>query len=372
MSEKAYERVVIRALKSTIVVSGLSKDEAATLETAWELCLLDPGAGLPSSPTLPEHVTEIRRDPALSWTQFHEDLTRTITHKAIESCRGEYFMFHAAAVADQDSGNAMVLVGKSGTGKSTATRVLGQAFAYLTDETAALSVEGTMITYPKPLSLLTANGIPPKEQYSPASLGLTPLTVNARLTRLVLLERTDERHADPAYWTELPLLTALERLIPESSSLAYLDRGIASLCDLIDSVGGVRVLHYSEAEHLIPFIKEELETPHVDSSGTAARWQLLPVDHDGKAPSESGLYRRALVDDATLVDGAVALLHNEQFTVLDGIGPALWETLERWAHAEELVDKAVQEFGSHAEAQSMVMEALEKLRERGLLERSKL
>ena len=87
-------------------------------------------------------------------------------------------------------GKAYWISGASGTGKTTLTRILGQRFGYLTDETVGLDPVTRWITpYPKPLSLRTREGGFPKREEGPDGLGLLPAHPAPVLTSLILIRR---------------------------------------------------------------------------------------------------------------------------------------------------------------------------------------
>lgn len=72
---------------------------------------------------------------------------------AIESAVGDHVVLHAAAVARD--GRALVLPAAMESGKTTlAAGLIDRGWAYLSDEAAALTLDGTTVrAYPKPLSI---------------------------------------------------------------------------------------------------------------------------------------------------------------------------------------------------------------------------
>ena len=96
-------------------------------------------------------------------------------------------MLHAAAVA-LDDGRVIGFVGPSGRGKTTASQALGRTYGYVTDETLAIRPDGSVVAYPKPLSI----GARPGHEAHRAGLGARPSpgpTGKLRLAALVLLDR---------------------------------------------------------------------------------------------------------------------------------------------------------------------------------------
>lgn len=358
--------VMIRSLLAIIKVSGLSATEALEVRRTWARCLWTPTSSSSDDDT--PHGAEIKRVPGMDWTLFHENLVSEITAFGIASCRGEYFMFHAAALANPRNGNALALVAPSGTGKTTATKILGTTLAYITDETAAISDNLSVLGYPKPLSLYGKSAVRPKHQHSPDELELLATEGDARLTCIAILDRVKDRDLDSAQAVELPLLEALERLIPESSSLSQLPRGLVSLCRLIDSLGGAQIFRYSEAEQLVPLVTSQLEQPRFPHDPKQDDWCEIPLEFSEERPDKAGLYRRVLVDDAVLISDSVAILKDQEFTTLRGLGPVLWQVLEQWTSLETLVKLLSAAFGDHPQAHSIVVENLNDLLERRLVE----
>ena len=68
----------------------------------------------------------------------------------------------------------LALVGPSGTGKTTATRLLATRLGYVSDETVSIDPDGTVAPHPKPLSVVArpTAGRGDKQQLSPDDLGL--------------------------------------------------------------------------------------------------------------------------------------------------------------------------------------------------------
>lgn len=182
-------------------------------------------------------------------------LSPAVTHRAIAARAGELVMLHAAALADPATGATAVLVAPSGTGKTTASRTLGQHFAYLSDETAGITSDGTVLTYRKPLSLI--EGSRTKTQRSPSSLGMLLADVPCHLAAVLLVARDPDHVGEPAV-EKLPTVEALAALAPETSYLNRLPQPLQRLADLCHRVGGVRRVTYREADDLAPHLHDVL------------------------------------------------------------------------------------------------------------------
>jgi hypothetical protein len=132
-------------------------------------------------------------------------LSPAVTTRAIDAMAGEMVMLHAAALADPVSGRTAVLVAASGTGKTTASVTLGKTFAYLTDETAAITREGVVLPYRKPLSIIDGSHL--KKQIAPSELGLRSAGRQGQLAALLVIERDPEHQGEPI----VDLLDTVER-----------------------------------------------------------------------------------------------------------------------------------------------------------------
>src|SRR5215207_3950639 len=150
----------VRALASTVRIEfddSLSTADQESIKAHW-VDLAHDGDGEP------DHVirASVRKQPgsidgayvvrANSPEALAQRITSEITTGAINALRGEALMLHASAVA-LDDGRVVGFVGPSGRGKTTAAEVLGRAYGYVTDETLAVRVDGSVVAYPKPLSI---------------------------------------------------------------------------------------------------------------------------------------------------------------------------------------------------------------------------
>lgn len=241
-----------------------SEDLGGLLRSAWARCLdrpaeleADPitlsletpaGASEPASP----------RGSAQIWTNDADSLmvmaTQAVTAALIKAQAGRLLMFHAGALSHPDTGASVVFVAPGGTGKTTLARRLGHRYGYLTDETVGIDPAGRILPYPKPLSLRT-EGAAYKREFSPDDLGLLPAHPKPFVARIIMIERSDLHQDDPVV-EELPLLTAISGLAPESSSLSSLDRGLHRCADLIEATGPVLRVRYSEADGLLGLMSE--------------------------------------------------------------------------------------------------------------------
>ncbi|MDN5997426.1 hypothetical protein [Acidipropionibacterium jensenii] len=185
--------------------------------------------------------------------------TQTITGRFIAEQTGRILMFHAGAVAHPTTNRAVVYVAAGGTGKTTLTRLLGARYRYLTDETAGVDADHRVLPYPKPLSIRVPNRRYKKEA-SPDDLGLLPADGPAPVARILLLDRSDSYPVTPQVETT-DLFDAVMTVVPQTSALSRLDRGLHKLAALIQATEGVLTVHYREADSLQPLIAELIGDP---------------------------------------------------------------------------------------------------------------
>lgn len=232
------------------------------VETAWEWCRGESG-----SPAAHRVVVRLEEDDealaaapvadlaGTDLTALMDRLSPTITGLAITAQAGRLTMFHACGLADVETGAAAVLFGPSGTGKTTLARTLGSAFVYLSDETAAVAADRSLVPYPKPLSILTDPGTTLKHQVSPAALGLRPLTFrDYPLRALVQLRRLPE-HDGGVEVELLSTVDALPELVSQASYTRQIDRPLHHMAELAHHVGGVRRVTYRESAELEPVVR---------------------------------------------------------------------------------------------------------------------
>lgn len=237
----------------------------ASMTRAWDRCLADPPLE-PATETVrvafeddPEAMLAAHGSGALADTDetgLMDTVATRLNHLALETQVGSMLLLHACAVADPATGATVVLVAPSGTGKTTASITLGRHFGYLSDEIAAINLDGSMVAFPKPLSVLI-DGTRPKRQVSPGELGLLEAPAAPWLAGMGLLQRVPE--PTPVRVESVPMLEALPPLAEQSSSLHLLERPLHLVAELLTRTGGLRRLTYHESEDLIPFVGDLME-----------------------------------------------------------------------------------------------------------------
>ena len=264
-----------------------------------------------------------------------------VTLRAIEAAQGTLLMLHACALADS-TGAAVVFVGPSGRGKTTAAATLGRSYGYLTDETTGITPDGRILPYEKPLLIRTAEGMP-KRPFSPDELGLLPAPAGPRLAALVILDR-DPYLLGPARVELLDLADAIPLLVPETSALPALENGIPVLARLAASIGGVHRVRYRDAEQLTAITHTLLTTPPAPDTS----WQEVPR-------------RNAVTDGQRVIVLAAGTVH-----VLDGIAATIWH--HPHLRGDVLDAVVTDEHGAVADASALVTAAATALVALGLRE----
>ena len=251
-------------------MGGSGADELAeAVRVAWERCVAPPTRDEGSADPVvidvfldsdPAAVDAARRRGALASSDrgaVLEALSPAVTMAAITRRQDSLLMLHAAALADRVTGATVLLVGASGAGKTTSAEILGRQLGYLSDETAGLRPDHSVVPYPKPLSVLRDRAAP-KEQVAPDALGLLCPPAACHVAGLLLLER-DPHLEGAAVAEEVPILHALVELAVQSSYLARQPKPLHRLAAVVGAAGGAQRVRYREAEDLIPVVRQLLE-----------------------------------------------------------------------------------------------------------------
>ena len=314
------------------------------------------------------------------------EISTRVTLEAIIRWRGHRLLFHAAGLADPDTGRTSILVAASGTGKTTAARTLGTSLAYLGDETMCVDPEDLGVAaYPKPLSVPLRNGHP-KRQVSPDEVGLLPQSRPARLHHVLLLDR--DPHGPPGeVGPPLPLSEALSRLAPNISALPSLPAPLSTLIDVLRRVGGARLVRYRDirtVRTLLTTLTASPAVPCADRSPLRSWRAPAPADApDARdvAPPPSGDDDAApppRVRCAPWVEAVenpedpeqLIILLAERLVVVGGLAPAVWHACREQGERElgELVTAVVAAHGENPRATSVVARRVRDLVAAGVLE----
>lgn len=364
---------------------GVTWEQQASMRSAWARCA---SGSEPLVPPLPEELTEslpfsasishrsqtndggVFPLQASSFEELAENLTSRLTIAAILANAGQLVMLHACGVADPVTGAVVALVARSGTGKTTAASVLAGTYGYVTDETVAIGRDGSVVPYPKPLSVKHGPG-EPKRQVGPDHLGLQPAHAEPFIRSIVLLDRVKGDRPAPPVLQRVPLADALLALIPDSSSQAEIEEPLQSLCRLIDSVGGVWRVTYSEAVDLPAALEPLFRNQRRSKPEWAAAVPARPEPAEfpsGYIPD--GCVRRAVPKDAVTIGGDLLVMLDKEVLRLSGIGPAIWEATAKAVGLDQLAEEVGKLHGTPEGYREAVAAAAEQLIAKSVMEQS--
>jgi hypothetical protein len=318
------------------------------------------------------HTPDVRLDARVVMEEADSSIdykmSTRLTQRALDHSQGRLNL-HAAGLVDEE-GRAIALIAASGTGKTTATRLLGLRLGYLTDETVSVGPDLDVLPFPKPLSFVDDPRQPHyKSQLGPDELGLLPARLPATLRRIVLLDRrTRERELPPADvgLTRLSPAEAIAAILPQASYVTSLETPLLTLARTLQATGGAHVLRYAEIEEhlddLVALLARPVEEEALDHG---------LVHHPGAAPAppSPGTLGRAAWHDAVGLGDAVVVLVGAMSYQLVGLGATAWLALDVPRTEEELLAIARTVHGSHPEDVTLLRDALDSLVERDIVAR---
>ena len=295
--------------------------------------------------------------------------SRSLTMASIKRRAGGALMFHAAGLTAPD-GQAIVLVAGSGTGKSTASRILGRSLGYLSDETVAVEDDGRIAAYAKPLSLIPPDADPlAKLETGPDDLGLLPAHPDPRLGAVVMLER-DAACPEPVL-EPVALIDALAGITPQTSSLLLLDRPLQRLAEAVCRGGGPWRLRYPEISQCVALITGLVDDLTHGRGPEPIQWRAAgggPEVRERHPNQVDARYQRRPCLDAVESEGSVLIASSAAIMRLDGLGAALWLACAAPRTQADLVAVAERELGAHPEAPALVRGAVSALLEAEVLQ----
>ncbi|MEI2776600.1 MAG: hypothetical protein V9G19_11675 [Tetrasphaera sp.] len=366
-------------------LDGLERDSADGLRRLWRDCgdwTADPSEppGFPrrlraaheppgDDPLGERHLLLPGEPEAIAYAFSGE-----LTAKAIAAQAGRLTLLHSAALAHPETGATVLLIASSGTGKTTAACRLGRRLSYLSDETAAVRADLSVIAHAKPPSIVQPGG--GKAEAAPADLGLLPVRRDAWVALTVLLDREEGRapQLEP-----VALVDALVAVIPQSSSLPAQAAPFSALVGVLTAGAGVHVLHYGEIDEAAPLLLEVLgQVARGDSS--APELELVGPDaaYEGQAwVSEPGVTELSITPELVVTRGAwvdavrvadeVLVLNGPGPMRLMGLGSTLWLAADRPRTVAELAAAVLAAHGPHPEADRIIGESVAALAGQGLL-----
>ncbi len=330
-----------------------------------------------------EAATQPRAEPPQSLViDGHRDryayaLSSELTLRSISAQAGRLTLLHGAALSLPRSGASVVLVGRSGMGKTTATRSLGRHLGYLSDETAAIRDDLSLVAHPKPLSVVSADDHQGhKEEFSPDDLDLLAPPQRPWLAATVILDR-DEAHTTPRL-EPVGLLDAMIEVIPQSSSLPVQQDPLGGLARVLTHGRGTHRLLYAEiddcTELVLDLLREASDGPGPQhwiavpppAASAGAVWTSFPGD-PAIEPAAGARYGRAPWRDAIALDDEVLLLNGPVPVRLMGAGAAVWLRAATPATLTQLQSAAESGLGPHPDAEAIVSATVRELLRQGVL-----
>lgn len=326
----------------------------------WSRCLAPSGYGNDGGA---DPVLVVDSELALT-PQMRQRLTANLTENGIEHLAGDALLLHAAGIATKD-GQVIALVAESGTGKSTAAQHLcRESFAYVTDETVAVGLDGRIIPFPKPLALAGNSNKPwDKDIIGPDALGLAIADGPLDLAALVLLDRNPDL-AGPPTLEPITTIDAIVALISHTSAFTRLSNPLQDLARIIGHTGPVHRLRYREITDCKDLLRH-LSRREVTASEA---WEPLPST-DGSSTPVVGELVQVQPADAICVGDEALLLMRDLPVRLGPLALTLWRAASTSASPIELLDTATSAHGPHPRAATIVEGAISQLVMAGVLRR---
>ncbi|MGG5260140.1 ATP-binding protein [Phycicoccus avicenniae] len=298
-------------------------------------------------------------------------LSRALTMASIHRRTGQCLLLHAAGVSAPD-GATVALVAASGTGKTTAARVLGAHLGYVSDETVAVEDDLTVRPWAKPLSVLHDPTDPfDKTESGPDELGLVRAPAELHLAALVLLSR--DPAAQASRLERVPLVEALAEVVPQTSALLRLEHPMEAVCSALTAGGGPWRLHYAEIAECVELVRGLAEGRGADEEPVAWACErgdepaLLEDDDAPPSPPSppsppvtvegwtgQGPVCRTSFQHAVHAQGSSLVIRAQVPSVLPGLASTVWRALEEPRGLDELVERAVAEHGPHPDADGIL------------------
>lgn len=356
----------------TFDVSGLDDALADELLGLWDRAVVEPAPDDPAeAPPFVVRRTDdgwVEVDGASAPTADADVpylVSRNLTVASIRRRAGTCVMLHAAGLAG-DTGGTVALVAGSGTGKTTAARLLGQHLGYVSDETITIEHDLSVRTYPKPLSILPDPTVPgTKHERSPDDLGLLRPPASLRLAAVAVLDRRDDVTAPRL--EPIGLAEAMNDVLPQTSALPSLDRPLDRLARALAQGHGPYRLVYSHIEDCLDIVTELAHVGQGHAVGDVTWSWFDGLDHlafptpvpDDLGPST--VVRRTSFRDAVSSDGDVLVMRDWTPVTLPSLAGTMWLNTAAPVAVSDLVVVAEDELGPHPDAEKIVVETVRML-----------
>lgn len=370
----------------TLDVSGLEPALGAELLRLWARARVDVDPAAPPGDA-PPFVVRRTDDGAVEVGGIRlrttdDDIpyavSREITMASIHRRSGQCLMLHAAGLATGD-GRTVALVAASGTGKTTASRVLGRSLGYVSDETVCVEHDLSVLAYPKPLSVVVDPDAPHgKSESSPDELGLGRAVADLSLSATVVLHRSSD--VTTPVLEAISLIEAMGEVLPQTSALPSLDRPLDRLATALTTGHGPWRLTYRDIADCVEIISDLAHHRFPDGLPHQVTWTWVeggsasdpipapdPVPTPADGHGEPAAWRRAPFRDAVVSDGSALVMLERVPVTLPGMAAVVWLATAEPATLEDLVAATTAALGPHPDAQALVGAAVASLVESGLL-----
>ena len=375
----------------TLDVSELAPSLGAELLRLWERARVDGAEPSPTPDDAPAFVVrrtvegrvEIDGVPHLLVdADLPYAVSRALTAASIHRRSGECLMLHAAGVATDDGGTVALVAG-SGTGKTTASRVLGQSLGYVTDETVCVEHDLRVLAYPKPLSVVVDPEAPRgKRESSPDELGLVRAPAALTLSCTVLLRRSPD--VTSPVLEPISLVDAMAEVLPQTSALPSLDRPLDRLAVALTTGHGPWRLTYRDVADCVDLVADLAHRRFPDGPPHEVTWtwvhghegpaadevdqpEAAPHDPADVAPDAATTWTRAPFRDAVVSDGSALVMLDRVPVTLPGLAATVWLAAGDPVRLADLVHAATASHGPHPDAEGVVTGTVATLVAQGLL-----
>lgn len=299
-------------------------------------------------------------------------LSDDVTLEALAQRRRDgLWLMRAAGVADK-RGHVVVFCGASEDAQAIVVRHLSQRYAYVSDDTIGIDIEGGVLPYRRPLSFVGPGFS--SQQRMPSSETSQELPSNLRLSKIIVLEQ-DERGTEPAEIEELDVPSALELLVPQSSYLTDMRAPLRTIESLLKATGGAARVRHGDLETIDGVFDDLIRH---EPPARPLRIRQGPA-HPPRPAEPDGVdlyFRGAAVDALTLDEESIAILQQTstggKLHVLDGMKAALWTAAPVENTRSALGDAAfdAQGVADGVDRDRLMGEALNNMLQEGLLSRT--
>jgi hypothetical protein len=295
-------------------------------------------------------------------------LMARIVGTVCDASAARFLTVRASAVADEH-GQVVALLSADTSARTDAVQHLaGHGFSYVSGSVLAVEPDGAVTPLPGPLHAVRAadDGARDRALFSPDELRLRPCPDRLRLARLIILDRRPDEPAP--HLVREDLLETLQAITPLITPAAAKELPLRRLCRTIDRAGGVHRLSYADIGQAAPLLGDLLASAPPEEREP---WEPLALPRDTLDSVGwrimDGRIHRAPYRDAIRIDAEALVSSASVPTRLGPLGLTIWELAEDAPTLAELVDRVVDQHGSHPEAEALVIQAVTSMVDAGVL-----